>query len=166
MNQVPINEAPILEARSINAWYGASHIVRDVDFVVRRGETVALMGRNGMGKSTLMRSLLGLLRASSVPMHGQRAGARGRTISASRADLRAPPSAGIAYVPEGRGIFPNLSVRENLQMSARGVDDGDRHASGTAQGLDFRPRARDLPAPCRAAQRTAAGNCPAASSRC
>jgi branched-chain amino acid transport system ATP-binding protein len=129
-----MNDAPILEARGINAWYGASHIVRDVDFVVRRGETVALMGRNGMGKTTLLRSLLGLLRApagrvsGSVRVHGQ-----DMTHAAPHAIARS----GIAYVPEGRGIFPNLSVRENLVMAARGADGGGGHASGTRKAWTF-----------------------------
>lgn len=111
-----MNQDLIIDAQGINAWYGASHAVRGVDFRVRRGETLALMGRNGMGKTTLLRSLLGLLRA---PL-GRSAG----RVHVSGTDYSsAPPHriarAGIAYVPEGRGIFPNLSVRENLVMAAR-----------------------------------------------
>lgn len=111
-----MNQDLIIDAQEINAWYGASHAVRGVDFRVRRGETLALMGRNGMGKTTLLRSLLGLLRA---PL-GRSAG----RVHVSGTDYsNAPPHriarAGIAYVPEGRGIFPNLSVRENLVMAAR-----------------------------------------------
>ena len=129
-----MNDTPILEARGINAWYGASHIVRDVDFVVRRGETVALMGRNGMGKTTLLRSLLGLLRApagrvsGSVRVHGR---------DMSRAAPHAIARAGIAYVPEGRGIFPNLSVRENLVMAARGAQGRVNAAGGNAAGTGW-----------------------------
>jgi branched-chain amino acid transport system ATP-binding protein len=103
---------PILEARAVHAYYGTSHIVRGVDFAVSRGETVALMGRNGMGKTTLLKTLLGLVRAR-----------RGQVFAAGE-DVTASPThriarRGIAYVPEGRGIFPNLSVRENLVMAAR-----------------------------------------------
>lgn len=111
-----MTEPPILEAHGINAWYGASHIVRDVDFLVRRGETVALMGRNGMGKTTLLRSLLGLLRPPTSRVEGA-VRVHGRDMTGAGPHLIA--RAGIAYVPEGRGIFPNLSVRENLVMAAR-----------------------------------------------
>ncbi|WP_420993847.1 ABC transporter ATP-binding protein [Cupriavidus sp. 30B13] len=102
----------MIAATGVNAWYGSSHVLRGIDFRVGRGETVGLLGRNGMGKSTLLRTLLGHVR--------QRQGAifaGGRDVS------RAPPHEvarlGVAYVPEGRGIFPNLSVRENLVMAAR-----------------------------------------------
>lgn len=103
---------PILQARGLHTYYGSSHILRGVDFDVGRGETVALMGRNGMGKSTLLKSLLGLVRAK-----------RGDVL-VDGANVTADPThriarRGIAYVPEGRGIFPNLSVRENLVMAAR-----------------------------------------------
>lgn len=107
----------LIEARAINAFYGASHILHGVDFVVRRGETIGLMGRNGMGKTTLLKSMLGLLapRSGSVNVRGQdMTGAQPHRIA----------RAGIAYVPEGRGIFPNLSVRENLVMAARPGHDG------------------------------------------
>jgi branched-chain amino acid transport system ATP-binding protein len=86
---------------------------------VRRGETIGLMGRNGMGKTTLIRSILGLLppRSGEVWVHG-----RNMTGTAPHVIARA----GIAYVPEGRGVFPNLSVRENLVMAARPGPDGRR----------------------------------------
>lgn len=105
-------DAPLLEAKDLHAYYGTSHVLRGVDFAVGRGETVALMGRNGMGKSTLLKTLLGLVRAR-----------RGQ-VFASGEEVTASPThriarRGIAYVPEGRGIFPNLSVRENLVMAAR-----------------------------------------------
>lgn len=104
--------APILQARGLHTYYGTSHILRGVDFAVGRGETVALMGRNGMGKSTLLKSLLGLVRArrGDVLVDGENVTASPTHRIAKR---------GIAYVPEGRGIFPNLSVRENLVMAAR-----------------------------------------------
>ena len=102
----------LIDARGLNTYYGASHVLRDVDFRVARGEAVGLMGRNGMGKTTLIKSLLGLLpvRAGEILING-------------KAMRNAPPyriaRAGIGYVPEGRGIFPTLSVIENLQMAAR-----------------------------------------------
>jgi len=107
----------LVEARGIHAYYGASHILHGVDFTIRRGETIGLMGRNGMGKTTLLKSMLGLLppRKGNVLVHG-----RDMTRAAPHRIARA----GIAYVPEGRGIFPNLSVRENLVMAARTGRDG------------------------------------------
>jgi branched-chain amino acid transport system ATP-binding protein len=107
----------LLQARGLHTYYGASHILHGVDFSVARGETVALMGRNGMGKSTLLKSMLGL-----VPPREGAVSVKGREVTgiAPHAIARM----GIAYVPEGRGIFPNLSVRENLLMAARPGADG------------------------------------------
>jgi branched-chain amino acid transport system ATP-binding protein len=111
--------SPLIDARGIHTYYGVSHILHGVDFVVRRGETVGLMGRNGMGKTTLLRSVLGLVR----PRAGEvRIAGAVMTEAAPHAIARK----GIAYVPEGRGIFPNLSVRENLVMAARTGADGRR----------------------------------------
>jgi len=109
----------LIEARGVHAYYGASHVLHGVDLVVHRGETIGLMGRNGMGKTTLIRSIMGLLppRAGVVRVHGD--------VMTGRAP-HAIARAGIAYVPEGRGVFPNLSVRENLVMAARPGPDGRR----------------------------------------
>ncbi|MGB9148766.1 MAG: ABC transporter ATP-binding protein [Burkholderiales bacterium] len=109
----------LLEAKNLNAWYGASHILHDVNFHIAEGETVGLMGRNGMGKSTLIKSMLGLVerREGTVTLHGR---------DVSRAEPHAIARAGVAYVPEGRGIFPNLTVRENLLMAARAGSNGKR----------------------------------------
>jgi branched-chain amino acid transport system ATP-binding protein len=109
----------LLEARGLHTYYGASHILHGVDFSVRRGEAVGLMGRNGMGKSTLLKSMLGLVR----PRSG-RVNVKGIDVTAAAPHRIA--QSGIAYVPEGRGIFPNLSVRENLVMAARPGTDGRR----------------------------------------
>jgi len=112
-----VSAAPLLQASGLHTYYGASHILHGVDFAVARGETVGLMGRNGMGKSTLLKSMLGLVppREGGVSVNG-------------RAVMGLAPHAiarlGIAYVPEGRGIFPNLSVRENLVMAARPGSEG------------------------------------------
>jgi branched-chain amino acid transport system ATP-binding protein len=103
---------PLLAARNLHSYYGSSHVLQGVDFSIGAGEVVALMGRNGMGKTTLLRSMLGLIkpRAGEVVVDG-----------ASTADL--PPHRvarlGVAFVPENRGIFPTLSVRENLLVAAR-----------------------------------------------
>ncbi len=109
----------LVEARGLHSYYGVSHVLHGVDFVLRRGETLGLMGRNGMGKTTLLRSILGLVR----PREGSVA-IRGRDMTHAAPHLIA--RAGIAYVPEGRGIFPNLSVRENLLIAARAGVGGRR----------------------------------------
>ncbi len=110
----------LLEAKELHTYYGASHILHGIDFNIRQGEGIALMGRNGMGKSTLIKSMLGIVR----PKHG-RVLVRGDDFS--KAPTYRTAQRGIAYVPEGRGIFPNLSVRENLQMAARCGVDGQRN---------------------------------------
>ena len=110
----------LLEAKELHTYYGASHILHGIDFNIRQGEGIALMGRNGMGKSTLIKSMLGIVR----PKHG-RVLVRGDDFS--KVPTYRTARRGIAYVPEGRGIFPNLSVRENLQMSARAGVDGQRN---------------------------------------
>ncbi len=104
--------APLINAQGLNTYYGASHILRGIDFSVGPGETIGLMGRNGMGKSTLLKSLMGLVKPQGGRVH-----IRGKDMTG-----RAPyevAQMGIAYVPEGRGIFANLSVMENLKMAAR-----------------------------------------------
>lgn len=107
----------ILDASGVHAWYGSSHVLHGVDFSIARGETVGLLGRNGMGKSTLIRTLMGHVtqREGSIHLFGQ---------DVSRARPHEVSRLGVAYVPEGRGIFPNLSVRENLVMAARAGRDG------------------------------------------
>ena len=106
----------IVDARGLHAWYGSSHVLHGVDLQIRRGETVGLLGRNGMGKSTLIRTLLG-----HVGKRDGYIGLFGRDMS--RAQPHQVARCGVAYVPEGRGIFPNLSVRENLVMAARPCSD-------------------------------------------
>ncbi|MDR2240884.1 MAG: ABC transporter ATP-binding protein [Zoogloeaceae bacterium] len=107
----------LLEASGLHSFYGISHILHGVDFSVARGECIGLMGRNGMGKTTLLKSMLGLVR----PKQGS-VKVRGRDVTQTEPHIIA--RAGIAYVPEGRGIFPNLTVRENLIMAARAGVDG------------------------------------------
>ncbi len=109
----------MLSATALNTYYGESHILRGVDVLIPERTAVGLLGRNGMGKTTLICTLMGYVRAASgqVQWHGRDVGG-------------APPERmarlGIGYVPEGRGIFPNLSVRENLLVSARASTDGRR----------------------------------------
>jgi branched-chain amino acid transport system ATP-binding protein len=103
---------PWMSAEALHAHYGASHVLRGIDLAIGQGEAVGLLGRNGMGKTTLIRALAGQLRCTD-----------GRIRIAGRDCTRAPSHLrarlGIAYVPEGRAIFPNLSVRENLLVAAR-----------------------------------------------
>jgi branched-chain amino acid transport system ATP-binding protein len=107
----------LLQVARLEAFYGVSQILHGVDFSVTRGEQVALIGRNGMGKTTLLRSLMGLVNDC-----------RGDVSFAGRDIRRAAPEtisrAGIALVPEGRGVFGSLTVVENLTMAARPGSDG------------------------------------------
>jgi branched-chain amino acid transport system ATP-binding protein len=101
----------------VHAWYGTSHVLHGVDLRIDRGETVGLLGRNGMGKSTLIRTILGLVteREGRITVDG---------ADVSRARPHEVARRRVAYVPEGRGVFPNLSTRENLIMAARPGRDG------------------------------------------
>jgi branched-chain amino acid transport system ATP-binding protein len=109
----------ILDAHDLHAWYGSSHILHGVALQIGRGETVGLLGRNGMGKSTLIRTLLGHVaqRDGRIQLFGH---------DVSRARPHEVARRGVAYVPEGRGVFPNLTVRENLVMAARTATDPHR----------------------------------------
>ena len=109
----------LINAQALQTYYGASHILRGIDFSVARGETIGLMGRNGMGKSTLLKSIMGLVkpRSGSIDIAGHAMMGRAPYEIARL---------GIAYVPEGRGIFGNLSVVENLKMAARAGTRGQR----------------------------------------
>jgi branched-chain amino acid transport system ATP-binding protein len=109
----------MLKIRSINTYYGDSHILHGVDLDIPEGKSVGLLGRNGMGKTTLIRTLMGFVPAAA----GQIAW-RGKDVTGSSPERMA--RLGIGYVPEGRGIFPNLSVKENLVMSARAGANGRR----------------------------------------
>ncbi|MEN3354206.1 MAG: urea transport system ATP-binding protein [Betaproteobacteria bacterium] len=111
----------MLTVANLNQYYGGSHILRDVSFELPTGKVTALLGRNGVGKTTLLRTLMGLVPAASGSISFE-----GRQLD------NAPPyeraRKGIGYVPQGREIFPRLSVAENLEM-----------------GLATRPRGAKLP---------------------
>lgn len=107
-----VNSEIILQAQDIHAWYDSSHVLHGVSLDIRKGETLGLLGRNGMGKSTLIRSLLG-----HVKQRNGHISLFGHDISKARPNEVSRQ--GVAYVPEGRGIFGNLNVRENLVMAAR-----------------------------------------------
>jgi branched-chain amino acid transport system ATP-binding protein len=109
----------LIEAKGLHTFYGASHILHGIDFTLRQSEIIGLMGRNGMGKTTLLRSLLGL-----TPPRAGEVTVRGKSMTGMAPHRIARQ--GIAFVPEGRGIFPTLSVREHLVMAARPGIEGRR----------------------------------------
>jgi branched-chain amino acid transport system ATP-binding protein len=109
----------MLVVDGLNTYYGDSHILRGVSLSLDKGTALGLLGRNGMGKTTLIRSVMGYVRAASGRVQWQ-----GEDVTGQPPERMA--RRGIGYVPEGRGIFPNLSVRENLVMSARTGSDGRR----------------------------------------
>ncbi len=127
--------APLISAENLHTYYGESHILRGVSLALTPGETVGLMGRNGMGKSTLIRTMLGLVKSRS-----------GR-VSVDGTDVtNAQPfriaRRGIAYVPEGRGIFASLRTIENLTLAERPGVDGSRQWT-VERVLDLFPRIRE-----------------------
>ncbi len=101
--------AAMLEVRQLSAGYGGTRIVQAMDFTVRRGEVVAIIGRNGVGKSTLMKCLIGLL-----PATGGQILFNGTEVTAEPANRRA--AMGMGYIPQGREVFPRMTVAENLMM--------------------------------------------------
>ncbi|HMN83822.1 MAG TPA: ABC transporter ATP-binding protein [Burkholderiaceae bacterium] len=115
-----MSATPFLQAEHLDTHYGQSHVLHDVSVAIAPGETLGLLGRNGMGKTTLIRTLVGHVRPSRGTVR-----VLGEDCTGERPDriIRR----GIAYVPEGRGVFPNLSVRENLTMAARPGRDGRQH---------------------------------------
>jgi branched-chain amino acid transport system ATP-binding protein len=116
----------ILEARQLKASYGASQILFGIDFQLAKGETICILGRNGVGKTTTMRTLMGVLKPA------------GGSVRFNGIDIGGIPPykisrLGIAYVPQGRQIFPNLTTKENLLIAAR---KGNHRASEwTIQGV-------------------------------
>ena len=112
----------LLQVSNINQYYGGSHILRDVSFEAHLGRITVLLGRNGVGKTTLLKSLMG-----AVPIHNGSITFNGESIEKSAPYERA--RAGIGYVPQGREIFARLTVEDNLRM-----------------GLATRPSGTDIPA--------------------
>jgi urea transport system ATP-binding protein len=107
---------PVLAVENLNVYYGESHVVRDVSFRLDERETIAVMGRNGMGKTTLFKALIGLL-----PVGSGRITLRGKDITRAKSYERV--AAGLAYVPQGRMVFPYLTVEENLLAGLETVPD-------------------------------------------
>ncbi|MEN4921278.1 ABC transporter ATP-binding protein [Achromobacter spanius] len=125
----------LIEAGGLHVYYGASHVLRGVDMHIAPGESVGLVGRNGMGKTTLIRSLMGHVKSAQGNV-------RVRGSDCTHAQPHAIARMGVAYVPEGRGIFPNLNVRENLQVAARPGRRADQDWT-YARVLDTFPRLRE-----------------------
>ncbi len=100
---------PILDVRDLNVYYGESHILRDVDLSVAPGKIICLIGRNGVGKTTLLKTIMGLLPPRSGEIYFA-----GQLINKVATDRRA--KSGIAYVPQGREVIPRLTVAENLLL--------------------------------------------------
>lgn len=99
----------MLQLKHLNVYYGESHILRDVSFVIEAGQVACLMGRNGVGKTTTLKAIMGLL-----PVRSGQIALDGTDITKAATDRRA--RSGLAYVPQGREIIPHLTVRENLQL--------------------------------------------------
>ena len=101
----------MLDVRGLHAYYGQSHILHGVDLQVNDGEIVSLLGRNGVGRSTTCKAIMGLVEPQGEVLF------RGKNIAGMRSDLIA--RAGIGYVPEDRQVFPTLSVRQNLELGLK-----------------------------------------------
>ena len=112
----------LLSTSSLRSGYATGDVLQDVDITVERGEVVGVLGRNGVGKTTLMKTLIGLL-----PVRTGRIMFRDEDVSRLTADKRA--RLGIGYVPQGRGIFPDMTVRDNLRMGGL--------INASKQSLDF-----------------------------
>ena len=109
--------APLLETAGLHAWYGESHVLHGVDLHVNEGEMICILGRNGMGKTTTLRTIMGILRKRT-----------GRITFAGQDMMSVPlhktARAGLGFVPEERGIFATLSVEENLMLPPKVADGG------------------------------------------
>lgn len=109
LNAMPANTPPMLEIENLNAWYGESHALHGLDLKISQGQVVTMLGRNGAGKTTAMRSVMGMLkkRKGTIRFNGR------EIIDASP---RAIARMGIGFCPEDRGVFSTLTVKENLLL--------------------------------------------------
>ncbi len=124
----------MLQVSQLHQYYGGSHILRGVDFSARQGEVTCLLGRNGVGKTTLLKCLMGLIPARSGEVRWQ-----DQNITHRKPHQRV--QAGVAYVPQGREIFPRLTVEENLLMGLSRFP--AREAAGAGGDLPAFPGAQD-----------------------
>jgi branched-chain amino acid transport system ATP-binding protein len=127
---------PILVLENVNTFYGKIHALHDISFEVQPGEIVTLIGSNGAGKSTTLRTISSLI----MPTTG-RVLYKGKVISHTPA--HEVVSLGIAHVPEGRKIFPALTVEENLQMGAFHIRDTKKNAQNFAHVYELFPRLKE-----------------------
>lgn len=130
-----MSREPLLSVRDLHAHYGKSHILRGVSFEVARNEVVSLLGRNGSGRSTTMKAIMGLVPPSAGQIrlgHHELAGARPHAIC----------RAGIGYVPEEREVFANLSVDENLRLGEQRAGEGATRWT-VEQMFDYFPRLKE-----------------------
>ena len=128
-------DTTMFDIQDLHTYYGDSHILHGVSLSIPRGKAVGLLGRNGMGKTTLIRTLMGYVRPRSGTVHCD-----GKSVTAAPPEKMA--RLGIGYVPEGRGVFPNLTVKENLLMSARAGLNGERNWT-YERVLDTFPRLKE-----------------------
>ena len=126
---------PLLEVREIDTFYGASHILHSLSLSMERGEIECILGRNGVGKTTLLRSVIGL----TPPRRGAII-FKGNDITRMRVNRRA--RLGIGYVPQGREIFPDISVIDNLRLGLVARSDGMTRVPDEI--FDFFPMLRQL----------------------
>src|SRR5258707_12885039 len=110
--------SPFMVVSGLNQYYGGSHILRNLSFEVPAGKVTALLGRNGVGKTTLLKTLMGLLPAKSGSVALEQ-----KELTHAKPYERA--RAGIGYVPQGREIFPPLSVEEDLLIGASRIPEGE-----------------------------------------
>jgi branched-chain amino acid transport system ATP-binding protein len=126
----------LLTAKALRAGYGAGDVLQGIDIEIATGEIVAVLGRNGVGKSTLMKSLIGIL-----PLRSGEIRYEGHDLARERADSRA--RRGIGYVPQGREIFPHMTVEENLRMGRLIRRDRDRAQAVRADAYGYFPFLRE-----------------------
>ncbi|GAB4456807.1 MAG: ABC transporter ATP-binding protein [Anaerolineales bacterium] len=126
----------ILEVENVHSYYGHIHALKGISLNVEEGEIVSLIGANGAGKSTTLRTISGLLH----PRHGT-IKLEGKDITHLEPHLIV--AAGVGHVPEGRGIFPKLTVRENLEMGAFTIDDPAKNAARMEQVFELFPRLKE-----------------------
>ena len=123
---------PLIRMDGVDTYYGPSHILHGINLSLEPGCCLSLMGRNGMGKTTTLKTIMGLVRPGKgkIEIHGH---------DVTKMPTHAIAASGIAYVPEERGIFPNLTVTENLLMAAR-LDQSGREDWTFQRVLDLFPR--------------------------
>ena len=132
----PIDSTPLLELRNINTYYGAIHILQDVNIEIFTGELVCLLGGNASGKSTTLKTVLGMVRPVTGSVHF-----RGEEVQQRPVNYRV--HRGMAVVPENRRIFPEMSVHENLLMGAYLQEDGEQIDADLERMLQLFPRLRE-----------------------